>query len=198
MRSRADPVRAAFSRGVPGPAQTREPRKPRKARPILWRPNAPGPSELPPSELPPSELPREDAPRSQPRPGDFGLADPRSAPVSRATELLRENRGVRPASPPPAERIRLPRCRRGDDRPRDADRPTAELRPRGEEDRLNTEPPSRDRPMLELAYLAPPSPERRSPEPPGLALPRNEPASTPSRRLLPNLTLDAPAPWPSR
>ena len=35
-------------------------------------------------------------------------------------------------------------------------------------------------------------------EPPGLALPSSEPPSTPSRRLPPNRTLDAPAPDPSR
>src|SRR5208282_635221 len=98
MRSRACPVRDAFSRGVPALAQTREPRKP---RPILRWPNTPRPRELRPCELRPRELrprelrprelrprelrprelrpgewPREEAPRSQPRAGDFGPADP--------------------------------------------------------------------------------------------------------------------------
>src|SRR5271165_383502 len=278
MRSRACPVRDAFSRGVPALAQTREPRKP---RPILRWPNTPRPRELRPRELRPRELrprelrprelrprelrprelrprelrpgewPREEAPRSQPRAGDFGPADPRRVPVSRASEPPRENLGARPASPPPAEPIRLPRCRRGDERPtgagrpktadrlnRDDERPDVELRPREAEERLNTDPPSRDRPMLELPNLEPPSPEPRSPEPrspeprspeprspeprspeprsaeprsaeprsaeprsaepPGLALPSSEPPSTPSRRLPPNLTLDALAPCPSR
>src|SRR5271165_2338463 len=273
MRSRACPVRDAFSRGVPALAQTREPRKP---RPILRWPNTPRPRELRPCELRPRELrprelrprelrprelrprelrprelrpgewPREEAPRSQPRAGDFGPADPRRVPVSRASEPPRENLGARPASPPPAEPIRLPRCRRGDERPtgagrpktadrlnRDDERPDVELRPREAEERLNTDPPSRDRPMLELPNLEPPSPEPRSPEPrspeprspeprspeprspeprsaeprsaeprsaepPGLALPSSEPPSTPSRRLPPNLTLDALAPCPSR
>ena len=123
MRSRACPVRDAFSRGVPALAQTREPRKP---RPILRWPNAPRPRELRPRELRPGEWPREEAPRSQPRPGDFGPADPRRVPVSRASEPPRENLGARPASPPPAEPIRLPRWRRGDERPRG---PPADRRP---------------------------------------------------------------------
>ena len=170
MRSRVDPktpntpVRDAFSRGirvVPALDQFRKPR-PMPRRPNALRPSELRPSELRPSELRPSELrpsglrrsglrrgerPREDAPRSQPRPGDFGRADPRRVPVSRASEPAREKRGARPASPPPAERIRLPRCRRGDDRPsgagrpktadrpkRDDERPKAELRPSEEEE----------------------------------------------------------------
>ena len=60
--------------------------------------------------------------------------------------------------------------------------------------------------MLELPNMEPPRPKDpepprpgpRSAEPPGLALPSSEPPSTPSRRLPPNRTLDAPTPDPSR
>jgi hypothetical protein len=77
---------------------------------------------------------------------------------------MRAERGARPGRPPGA-RIMLPRRRSGEDRP------NVELRGvRGEDDeRLKTEPPSSDRPMLErlnadvlraeLAGLAPPSME---------------------------------------
>ena len=67
--------------------------------------------------------------------------------------------------------------------------------------RLNIEPPSSDRPMLELPNLGMPSPlEPSRPEPfpiPDREPPSNEPPSTPSRRRLPNLTLAVPAPSPA-
>src|SRR5271166_6155982 len=97
--------------------------RPRELRPRELRPRELRPRELRPRELRPGEWPREEAPRSQPRAGDFGPADPRRVPVSRASEPPRENLGARPASPPPAEPIRLPRCRRGDERPTGAGRP---------------------------------------------------------------------------
>jgi hypothetical protein len=57
----------------------------------------------------------------------------------------REKRGAEPAAGSP---VRLPRCRNGDDRPSGAARPNEGGLPKL--DRLNTEPPSRDRPMVEL------------------------------------------------
>jgi len=80
------------------------PLEPRLAglRPVRLRPNARRLIDAPPSVFPCRELLREDTPRSQPRPGVFGPADRCSAALSRASELRRENRGGRPASPPPA------------------------------------------------------------------------------------------------
>jgi hypothetical protein len=72
---------------------------------VELRPKARRLIDAPPSVVPRSEPLREDTPRSQRRPGDFrlGLAARRSAVLSRAGEPPpRENRGGRPASPPPA------------------------------------------------------------------------------------------------
>src|SRR6266566_2037976 len=226
------------NRGVPAPLRLRPDRprpdrpvpdrpirRPPKARRLIealpseLRPSEPWPNEPPPSEprreeapgekAPREEPPREEAPRSQPRPGDFGPADRRSAVVSLVSDLPRENRGACPARPPPAG---LPRCRSGEVKPRGADRPKTAGRLSGEEDlRLNTEPPSRDRPMLELPNeevpslvepsLVEPSPAEPSraepPPPPDREPPSSEPPSTPSRRRLPNLTLAVPAPSPA-
>src|SRR5207247_3990893 len=109
-----------------------------------------------------------------------------------------------PARPPPA---RLPRCRSGEVRPRGADRPkTAGRLSEAEDFRLNTEPPSRDRPMLELpneempslVEPSPAAPRRAEPLPtPDREPPSSEPPSTPSRRRPPNLTLAVPAPSPA-
>ena len=177
MRSRGEPAPPR-----PRPAAARcadRPRPLRPDRPRPLRPDRPAPDRpirRPPKarrliDVPPSEpllsdplrraprrgkAPREDVPRSQPRPGDFGPADRRSAEVSLVSEPPRENRGACPVRPPPAG---LPRCRSGEARPRGADRPKTAGRPSEEEDlRLNTEPPSSDRPMLELPNLGMPSP----------------------------------------
>src|SRR5580704_5153219 len=217
------------SRGEPAPPRPRPLRadRPRPPRPDRLRPDRPAPDrpirrplkarrliDVPPSEpllrdplrsAPRrGKAPREDVPRSQPRPGDFGPADRRSAEVSLVSEPPRENLGVCPVKPPPAG---LPRCRSGEARPRGADRPKTAGRPSEEEDlRLNTEPPSSDRPMLELPNLGMPSraepgraePSRAEPRPiPDREPPSSEPPSTPSRRRLPNLTLAVPAPSPA-
>src|SRR6266704_1534544 len=156
MRSRGEPMWPS-----PRPPSPRPPRlRPPRLRPIRRPPKARRPIDALPSEPLPSEPRREEArreetPRSQPRPGDFGPPERRRALVSLVSELPRENRGACPVRPPPA---RLPRCRNGEARPRGADRPNTVGRLSGEEDlRLNTEPPSRDRPMLELPSLEMPS-----------------------------------------
>src|SRR6185437_13064672 len=221
------------SRGEPEPPRPWPPRprplRPRPLRPLKLRPDRPAsdrPIRRPPKarrliDVPPSEpllrdpllrdpllreprrgkAPREDVPRIQPRPGDFGPADRRSAEVSLVSELPRENRGACPVRPPPAG---LPRCRSGEARPRDGDRPKAAGRLSEEEDlRLNTEPPSSDRPMLELPEMpslvepSPEEPRRAEPLPiPDREPPSSEPPSTPSRRRPPNLTLAVLAPRP--
>ncbi|HEX2823898.1 MAG TPA: hypothetical protein VHO07_27610, partial [Streptosporangiaceae bacterium] len=73
-------------------------------------------------------------------------------------------------------------------RPNGDDRPNVErwLRPR-EEEWLKTEPPSSDRPMLELLNL-----EVLRAELAGLVPPSREPPTTPSCRRDPNLTLAGP------
>src|SRR5204862_109291 len=60
---------------------------------------------------------------------------------------------------------RLARCLNGDDRPSGADRPKSEPPASGDEERLNTEPPSRDRPRLERPNLAPWPASRGKPPP---------------------------------
>src|SRR5207247_3518314 len=154
------------------------------ALPFDALPREPLPREPLPREPRREKAPREDAPRSQPRPGDFGPPERRRALVSLVSELPWENRGACPVRPPPA---RLPRCRSGEARPRGADRPKTAGRLSGEEDlRLNTEPPSSDRPMLELPEMpslvepSPEEPRRAEPLPiPDREPPSSEPPSTP-------------------
>src|SRR5690349_10236609 len=122
-------------------------RLPKARRLIDALPSEPLPSEPLRGELRREKAPREETPRSQRRPGDFGPPDRRRGLMSLVSGLPRENRGACPVRPPPA---RLPRCRNGEARPRDAGRPKTAGRLSAEEDvRLNTDPPSRDRPIFE-------------------------------------------------
>src|SRR5689334_2573468 len=240
MRSRAEPAWPSPRLPSPRPVSPRpvspRPVSPRPAglpparlrpaglRPIRRLPKARRLIDAPPSEPLPSEplrtelrrekAPREETPRSQPRPGDFGPPDRRRALVSLVSGLPRENRGACPVRPPPA---RLPRCRNGEARPRDGDRPKTAGRLSGEEDlRLNTDPPSRDRPIFEplnpempsllepnpvepsLLEPSPVEPSRAEPlRPADREPPSSEPPSTPWRRRPPNLTLAVPAPSPA-
>src|SRR6185437_6847470 len=225
MRSRAEPAwpspRPPSPRPVsPRPVRLRPPKlpparlRPAGLRPIQRLPKARRPMDAPPSEPLPSEplrtelrrekAPREETPRSQPRPGDFGPPDRRRALVSLVSGLPRENRGACPVRPPPA---RLPRCRNCEARPRDGDRPKTADRVSVEEVlRLNTEPPSRDRPTfappnLEMPSWLEPSPAEPSraeaPRPADREPPSNESPNTPWRRRPPNLTLAVPAPSPA-
>ena len=151
---------------------------------------------------------------ASPGPVTSGPADRRRALVSLVSGLPRENRGGCPVRPPPA---RLPRCRNGEVRPRGAGRPKTAGRLSAEEDlRLNTDPPSRDRPIFEPLNLEMPSLPEPNPVEPSLLEPNpvepsraeplrpadreppsSEPPSTPSRRRPPNLTLAVPAPSPA-
>src|SRR5690348_10441349 len=161
MRSRGEPAWPS-----PRPVRLRPVRlpparlRPAGLRPIRRLPKARRlidalPSEPLRSELRREKVPREETPRSQPRPGDFGAPDLRRVLVSLVSGLPRENRGACPVRPPPA---RLPRCRNGEARPRDGDRPkTADRLSVEEVLRLNTEPPSRDRPMFAPPNLEMPS-----------------------------------------
>src|SRR6476646_7906691 len=192
------------------PARLRPIRRLPKARRLIDAlPSEPLPSEPLRTELRREKAPREETPRSQPRPGDFGPPDRRRALVSLVSGLPRENRGACPVRPPPA---RLPRCRNGEARPRDGDRPKTAGRLSGEEDvRLNTDPPSRDRPIFEplnpeMPSLLEPNPAEPSLLEPSRAEPlrpadreppSSEPPSTPWRRRPPNLTLTLAVPAPS-
>src|SRR5689334_6955334 len=200
MRSRGEPA-------WPSPRPVRL--RPAGLRPIRRLPKARRlidalPSEPLRSEPRREKVPREETPRSQPRPGDFGAPDRRRVLVSLVSGLPRKNRGACPVRPPPA---RLPRCRNGEARPRDGDRPkTADRLSVEEVLRPNTEPPSRDRPMfappnLEMPSLPEPSPAEPSraeaPRPADREPPSSESPNTPWRRRPPNLTLAVPAPSPA-
>ena len=217
MRSRGEPVWPSPRRPRLPPARLRPAaRRLARLRPIRRPPKARRlidalPSEPLPREPRREKAPREETPRSQPRPGDFGPPDRRGALVTLVSGL---KPGACPVRPPPA---RLPRCRSGEARPRGADRPKTAGLLSGEEDvRLNTEPPSRDRPMLEPPNLEMPSllepsllepslleprpaePSRAEPpRPADREPPSSEPPSTPSCRRPPNLTLAVPAPSPA-
>ena len=101
-------------------------------------------------------------------------------PVTSARCRGRAGERVRSARRRPT-RIGLPRCRSGDDRPSGADRPKTWPPPSEDEEPLNTEPPSRDRP---------------TPTPPRPGAPSREPPNTPARRRPPNLTRAEPAASP--